>query len=408
MTDATLPTAPEKKPASFLAARQPKHILLFILALAVLIALVYSLASNPRRKTPLTLVSANSQLYLETSDSPRLFKALADFPLWTRERRASANEPWNHILGALASRIGTQVHALGANLPLAWLASSRQAALALTGKDSGATGELAWVIFLDVPNPGQVLQELPGLLGITAVPDSEGEENILSLTGSDKGSLCLGVAGEWLLVASDPDPVRFALAASPATPSLAGSGVVPDWRSGDSLRGFVHPLLGSRAVWPSASGFDPAARISFIARHLGGGEVDLHLEVREVLGSPIFWLWQLLKQILSITAILCLVLTAAILALMLGWGSWLKYLAQRAGIYNAPSPLAVTPSPAFQEDSALPGENVLTPTPPSSLEETAKPRQKRRAPSTRSVEEKIRPQRPRPRKKSSGQGDREA
>ncbi len=334
--------------------------LIFIIALALFLILVSFLRGGADyKRDPSALVSRSALVYLESRNIDAAMRNAGTWRLWNEERRAAGDEQWNHIQALLAGAISDKVHGLGSRLPLGWLTVSDTAALAIL--EPVSDGSNAWIMFVKVPNPQTSVKELRQEPGVTVSPYREAD-NLFEITGNDNSTLSVATIGPWLVVSSSFEPLLFAAEAMrrPGA-SLSTSLSLPSWRGDGAIRGMIDPKFALA---------DPTTTNAPLARLVGWMEKDSrfifsvktdkesHIQLEGTFASlgetkSDTWVWTIIKIILKIVALLCLLLAAAIIMVMLGWGGWLKALAVKAGVQPAERPIPVEPSVAFKEDAGV-------------------------------------------------------
>ncbi len=333
--------------------------LIFVIALAVFLILVSFLRGGvDYKRDPGALVSRNALFYLEAKNIDAAMRNAGMWSLWNDERRAAGDEQWNHIQALLAGAISDKVHGLGSRLPLGWLTSSDTAALAVL--EPVTNGQNAWILFVKVPNPQTSVKELRQEPGVTVSPYREAN-NLFEITGNDNSTLSVATVGPWLVVSSSFEPLLFAAEAvrRPGV-SLSSSLTLPNWRGDGALRGMLDPKFALADTTSTA----PLARLvgwmekdsRFVFSIKTDKESRLQVDgafakLGETKSDT--WLWSFIKFILKIVALLCLLLAAAIILVMLGWGGWLKTLAVKTGIHPKDKPKNIEPSEAFKEDAGV-------------------------------------------------------
>lgn len=332
--------------------------IVLVVAVALFFLIVASINDDvDYQRDPSALVPRDAAAYFETRDLKVILKNAAMWPLWNEERRAAGDEQWNHIQAAAAGILRDNVHGFGSRLPLSWLESARRAALAIGTADPESPR--AWTLLFEVPSPAKTLREIRQEPGLSVVKLND-NDNLAEVSGNDARSIYVGAVGPWLVVSSTPAPLLFAVDAvrKPAL-TLGAAGVLNEWRSDASLRGVFDPAAAVLAspndhISRMAGWMRPEARVAVSSALDDSGLKLVRLE-QTFLGAPPpgSWLWTIVKFILSIVALGCLLLAAAILLAMLGWAGWLKALAVKTGIQPADAPKAVEPSAAFREDAGF-------------------------------------------------------
>lgn len=344
--------------------------LIFVIALAVFLILVSFLRGGvDYKRDPAALVSRNALFYVEAKNIDAAMRNAGMWSLWNEERRAAGDEQWNHIQALLAGAISDKVHGLGSRLPLGWLTTSDAAALAVL--EPVTNGQNAWILLVKVPNPQTSIKELRQEPGVTVSPYREAN-NLFEITGNDNSVLSVATVGPWLVVSSSFEPLLFATEAvrRPGV-SLSSSLTLPNWRGDGAVRGMLDPkfaLADATATAPMArlvGWMEKDSRFVFSVK----SDKESHLQVDGAFAKlgetkSDTWIWASIKFILKIVALLCLLLAAAIILVMLGWGGWLKALAVKTGIHPADKPKDVEPSAAFKEDAGVaPAGNSPEPSP---------------------------------------------
>lgn len=347
----------------------PRRVVLAAAIVIFLVIMAVFFSGTDYKNDPAALATKYASFFIETRDTDLLLKNVGSWKLWSPARRAQAGDKRNQTQESVADSLGNKVSGLGTRLPLSWLTSAKMSAFALAegeqdtgkagGKDAGKEGEKSWILFLQVPNPASAIDEikLERTLKLDPIP---GSNALYELSGTGDGKLVLGAMAPWLMISSDVKLPKFAQGIkSRPSQSLAGAGLLPDWKRNMSVRGMADPayLAGRHDLSPLLFGLatwiEPKARLGFTARVDSEGGVETVSSIgmlSEQSGGG--GAWPLIAFLLFVLALFCLLVVLATLLLIIGWGGWLKAAAARAGIVPARDPAQVEPSPAFKEDAA--------------------------------------------------------
>lgn len=338
----------------------PRQILL---AVAIILFLVISLvlcSGTDYRDDPAALAPPSASLFAETRDLGLLLKNVGSWNLWKSDRRATEDR----VQQSFADGIGDLVPGLGSTLPFSWLGKAQKAAFAIA--DNEKEGEKTWAIYLQIPDAANALAQVKREPRLKLEPLKGAAEGIYELSGESGNKVVVGAMDPWLVISDSSRLPGFAFEViRRPNNSLASSQMLPEWNRHASIRGIADPgylytrddmsaLLSGIKNW-----IEPKARMVFTSRLDPDGGVDYKLGITEMqTQSGGSGAWPLVKFILFLIAVLALLLIFATLALILGWGGWLKLAAKRAGIVPAQTPAEVTVSPAFREDAAKPAATV--------------------------------------------------
>lgn len=316
------------------------------------------------RVDPSALIPRSVSTYMETRDLGKTLETIGSWRVWTPERQESPSQ----LKVDLAGILGNLAPGLGTRQPLSWLSGADRAAFAFTEGEGG--GGRSWAVYLNIPEPEKALKEFSVEPDLT-LARLDGAE-VFSLSGKGGGRLFFSVVSPWLVVSSDALLPTFALNSvrQPAF-SLSGSGILPDWRRGVTVRGMCTPGMNAGALFTFPFAFpadwvNPEARMTFTGRLSADGGADavflakvLSEDVNRGGARAVFML------LFAFLGLLGLVIVAVILLTIIGWGGWIKAAALRAGAVPADAPAEVEPSAAFAADSGAQAEAEIVSVEPS-------------------------------------------
>lgn len=344
----------------------PRQILL---GAAVILFLIFSIilcSGTDYRDDPAALAPPSASLFAETRDITQLLKNVGTWSLWKSDRRATPDR----VQQSFADRIGELVPGLGSTLPFSWLTKAQKAAISIA--DGDKEGEKTWALYLQIPDAAEALNQVKREPRLKLEPLRGVNEGLHELSGESGSKVVVGATGPWLIISDQAKLPAFAFEViRRPNNSLASSQMLPEWTRTVTVRGIADPVyLYSRedtsALFSGLKNWiEPKARLVFTSRLDGENGMDYKLSVTELQAqSGGSGAWPLVKFILFLLAVALLLLIFATLAMIAGWGGWLKAAAKRAGIVPAPAPADVVTSTAFREDAGVPTPTPVTPVVP--------------------------------------------